>query len=279
MNKLQLVISVLLSTSAVSWAGPQQKKVDNWIDASVKAKTELQEKLKKAGMPVISQWMKHKQKAQSFVVDVKGLDKLVLVTAGGPDGTNYDQAVWANARLIKKDGTSVWLDEIPYEYGVAGWDKPKMNVNVYDNKIVIAGKEYAHGVLCHADGTLVYPLNGEYVRFEAEVGIDDASQGGSVYFQALNVMPETVGKELSNRYPKEIAMLGSVLDGLDSWLITADASEEKQAVEKALSYLTDKTYFANEAKRVADETDVNTQMHKYLSLWNKYSRLLLFRMN
>ena len=101
MNKLQLVISVLLSTSAVSWAGPQQKKGENWMDASVKAKTELQEKLKKAGMPVISQWMKHKQKAQSFVVDVKGLDKLVLVTAGGPDGTNYDQAVWANARLLE----------------------------------------------------------------------------------------------------------------------------------------------------------------------------------
>lgn len=120
MNKLQLVISVLLSTSAVSWAGSQQKKVDNWIDASVKAKTELQEKLKKAGMPVISQWMKHKQKAQSFVVDVKGLDKLVLVTAGGPDGTNYDQAVWANARLIKKM-------EHPF-----GWTKSLMNMVLPD---------------------------------------------------------------------------------------------------------------------------------------------------
>ena len=105
MNKYQLIVSVLLSTSTLAWAGPKQKKVDNWIDASVKAKTELQEKLKKAGMPVISQWMKHKQKAQPFTVDVKGLDKLVLVTAGGPDGTDYDQAVWANARLIKADGS------------------------------------------------------------------------------------------------------------------------------------------------------------------------------
>ena len=59
-------------------------------------------------MPVISTWVKHKAKAEPFVVDLKGVDKLVLVTAGGPDGTDYDQAVWANARLIKADGTAVW---------------------------------------------------------------------------------------------------------------------------------------------------------------------------
>ena len=149
-------------------AGPKQKKAETWIDASVKAKTELQAKLKKSGMPIVSTWMKHKAKAEPFVVDLKGVDKLVLVTAGGPDGTDYDQAVWANARLIKADGTAVWLDEVPYEYGVAGWAKPKMNTNAYDHEIVIAGKEYKHGVFCHANGTLVYPVGGQYVRFEAE---------------------------------------------------------------------------------------------------------------
>lgn len=65
-------------------AGPKQKKAETWIDASVKAKTELQAKLKKSGMPIVSTWMKHKAKAEPFVVDLKGVDKLVLVTAGGP---------------------------------------------------------------------------------------------------------------------------------------------------------------------------------------------------
>ena len=54
---------------------------------------------------------------------------------------------------------------------------------------------------CHANGTLVYPIKGEYVRFEAEVGIDDTSSGGSVYFQALNVVPKFVGDELIAKYP------------------------------------------------------------------------------
>ena len=146
MNKYYLLVSLLLSSSVMVSAGPKQKKAETWIDASVKAKTELQAKLKKSGMPVISTWVKHKAKAEPFVVDLKGVDKLVLVTAGGPDGTDYDQAVWANARLIKADGTAVWLDEVPYEYGVAGWAKPKMNTNAYDHEIVIAGKEYKHGV-------------------------------------------------------------------------------------------------------------------------------------
>ena len=41
MNKYQLIVSVLLSTSTLVWAGPKQKKVDNWVDASVKAKKRI----------------------------------------------------------------------------------------------------------------------------------------------------------------------------------------------------------------------------------------------
>ena len=273
MNKYYLLVSLFLSSSVMVSAGPKQKKAETWIDASVKAKTELQAKLKKSGMPIVSTWMKHKAKAEPFVVDLKGVDKLVLVTAGGPDGTDYDQAVWANARLIKADGTAVWLDEVPYEYGVAGWAKPKMNTNAYDHEIVIAGKEYKHGVFCHANGTLVYPVGGQYVRFEAEVGIDDTSSGGSVFFQALNTVPTFVAEELNNKYPEEIGMLGAVLDGLDTWLITPDASVEKQAADNAIARLKDGAYYSNVAKQIANEKDLNTQIRKYLELVEKVQEL------
>ncbi|WP_321571755.1 SUMF1/EgtB/PvdO family nonheme iron enzyme, partial [Parabacteroides goldsteinii] len=212
---------------------------------------------------------KHKEKAEPFAVDLKGVDKLVLITAGGPDGSDYDQAVWGNARLIKADGTAVWLDEVPFEYGVAGWAKPKMNINAYDHEIFIAGKEYKHGVFCHANGTLVYPIKGEYVRFEAEVGIDDTSSGGSVYFQALNVVPKFVGDELIAKYPEQIGMLGAMMDGLDTWLITPDASIEKQAVEAMVGKLKDGSYYKSVVQQIANEKDVNTQIRKYLELFEK----------
>lgn len=269
MNKYFLLVSLFLSTSFLVSAGPKQKKVDTWIDASIKAKTELQTQLQKANMPVISTWKKHKEKAEPFAVDLKGVDKLVLITAGGPDGSDYDQAVWGNARLIKADGTAVWLDEVPYEYGVAGWAKPKMNINAYDHEIFIGGKEYKHGVFCHANGTLVYPIKGEYVRFEAEVGIDDTSSGGSVYFQALNVVPKFVGDELIAKYPGQIGMLGAMMDGLDTWLITPDASVEKQAVEAMVDKLKDGSYYKSVVQQIANEKEVNTQIRKYLELFEK----------
>lgn len=269
MNKYFLLVSLLLSSSLFVSAAPKQKKADTWIDASIKAKSELRTGLQKAGMPIVSTWKKHKDKAENFVVDLKGVDKLVLITAGGPDGSEYDQAVWGNARLIKADGTAVWLDEVPFEYGVAGWAKPKMNVNAYDHEIFIGGKEYKHGVFCHANGTLVYPVKGEYVRFEAEVGIDDTSSGGSVYFQALNVVPKFVGDELIAKYPGQIGMLGAMMDGLDTWLITPDASVEKQAVESLITKLKDGSYYKSITQQIAAEKEVDTQIRKYLELFEK----------
>jgi len=41
------MVSLLLSTSLLVSAGPKQKKVDNWIDASVKQKSELRASLVK----------------------------------------------------------------------------------------------------------------------------------------------------------------------------------------------------------------------------------------
>ena len=74
-----------------------------------------------------------------------------------------------------------------------------MNTNAYDHEIVIAGKEYKHGVFCHANGTLVYPVGGQYVRFEAEVGIDDTSSGGSVFFPGIEYGSDLCGGRIEQQ--------------------------------------------------------------------------------
>ena len=158
MNKSLLIALAFLSASALAFAGPKPKKAEPRIDASVKAKSELRSQLQKAGMPVISKWMKAKDKAEPFVVDLKNCNQLILITSGGPDGTGYDHAVWGNARFITADGSSVWLDQIPFEYGVAGWDNPRTNINANGKPTRIAGKPYEHGMFCHANGTLIYPV-------------------------------------------------------------------------------------------------------------------------
>ena len=269
MNKSLLIALAFLSASALAFAGPKPKKAETWIDASVKAKSELRSQLQKAGMPVISKWMKAKDKAEPFVVDLKNCNQLILITSGGPDGTGYDHAVWGNARFITADGSSVWLDQIPFEYGVAGWDKPRTNINANGKPIRIAGKPYEHGMFCHANGTLIYPVKSEYVRFEAEVGIDDASNTGSVFFHALNVLPTAAAKQLSEKYPDQIGMLNSQMGELDTWLVTVDASIEKQVVEGMANKLKDSAYFKDLIRQVAVEKDIDTQIRKYLELFEK----------
>lgn len=209
------MVSLLLSTSLLVSAGPKQKKVDNWIDASVKQKSELRASLVKANMPIMSAWIKAKQKAVPMSADLTGLDQLVLVTAAGPDGTDWDWGTWANARLIKADGSSVWLDELDPDYWVSGSGSIRKNTDLYGNPLLIGGKKYDHSVLCHANGVMVYNINKEYVRFEAEVGLADQSTVGSVFFRIMNVFPKEEAARLLAAYPKELGALNANIDGLD----------------------------------------------------------------
>ncbi len=268
MKKCIFIISVFLSFFVGSLVQAQNGK-DSWIDAAVKEKTAVREKLKTSGMPVKSEWMKAGMPAAPFSVKVKGSDKLVLITSGGPDGSSYDHAVWGNARFIKADGSAVWLDSLKPSYALAGWGEPKKNTNIYNHPIKMGGKTYEHGVLCHADGILVYPLEKDYVSFEAEVGIDAESPSGTTYFIALNIFPSEVINRLLETYPQEMGLLNTQFGGLDMWLMSADDSMEKNLAEKLTAQLRDKSYFEGAIKAVAAKGDLNERIRGYLSLIEK----------
>ena len=267
------MVSLLLSTSLLVSAGPKQKKVDNWIDASVKQKSELRASLVKANMPIMSAWIKAKQKAVPMSADLTGLDQLVLVTAAGPDGTDWDWGTWANARLIKADGSSVWLDELDPDYWVSGSGSIRKNTDLYGNPLLIGGKKYDHSVLCHANGVMVYNINKEYVRFEAEVGLADQSTVGSVFFRIMNVFPKEEAARLLAAYPKELGALNANIDGLENWLTASDASAERDIVLNLASRLKDAAYVKNAVKQIETEKDIDTQIREYLKLYEKTQRI------
>ncbi len=272
MNKLVL-ISCFILASVVTFAQSTLNKEESWIEAAVAAKSNLRTELQNKDLPVVSQWMKSKEKAETFVVNLEGIDKLVLITSGGPDGNSHDYAVWGNARLIAADGSFVWLDEMPYEYGKAGWNKPRMNINRSGKAIRINGKTYEHGIFCHANGALVYPVDSKYVRFEAEVGIEDEARHGSVLFKALNVLPKTILDELYRKYPDKMGLIGILTNDLDTWIITPDASVEKQLAQKLLEKLNDKSYYSELIQNVSQRKDVDSQMRGYLEILEKIHRI------
>lgn len=49
---------------------------------------------------------------QTVDLDVEGATSLDLVVTDGGDGRGWDQANWANARVVLQDGTELWLDDL-----------------------------------------------------------------------------------------------------------------------------------------------------------------------
>ena len=203
MKRLLLLILSVFSGLSV-YASSERVISDEALECFVESKLRMASEMAELNLPVTSSYMKSSMKAEAFSVDLAGLQKLVLLTEGGRDGSGWDHAVWAEARLVRKDGTSVWLDEIPYAYAKAGEGEVLYNKNQNGGPVTIAGKMYGHALFCHADGMIIYDLGkDDFVRFEALVGIDDTSATGSVYFKAVDRLPWDYLKDLSERYPAD----------------------------------------------------------------------------
>ena len=270
-NKL---ITLFLSASFIVSAAPKKTESDNWIDAAVKQKAAIRSQLNSAKMPVQSVWMKADMKSAPITASLAGQDKLVLVTTAGPDGNDWDWGVWANASLVKKDGSRVWLDELDPSYAVSGSGPVVKNKNLYNAPLSIGGEKYEHGVLCHANGVMVFDLNKEFVRFEAEVGIDDQSAVGSVYFRVLNVFPKEEARQLMSRFPNDLQPFASYVDGTENWLSATDASFEKDVVLKLAGELKNSAYFLQKAKQIESGKSVDVQIKEYLLLYEQMHKIL-----
>lgn len=103
----------------------------------------------------------------------------------GPAGT------FVAPQLERPEGL-VFLSELPWKRATAGADNPvRRDGNYYGKSIAVSGRVYPKGIWTHAfpDET---PADIEcdlsdssYEFFKADVGLDDASGGGSVQFQVL----------------------------------------------------------------------------------------------
>ena len=245
-------LSMLASGKSVSEAG---------LDCFAEAKYRYIAKLKETNLPKTSSYMKSSMKAEAFSLDLAGMDKLVLITDGGEDGSGWDHAVWAEARLVRKDGSFVWLDDIRYAYGKAGEGSVIYDKNADNEPIRIAGKGYDHAIFCHADGVIIYDLpKDEYVRFEALVGIDDSSSTGSVRFIALNELPDRYLNDAAGKYPKDGELLSLMLGDLDRWMKDADMTIETGTARQLASGLDDPSYFLARIKELEAEKGCRTKI-------------------
>ena len=138
-------------------------------------------------------------------VDVSKLPDLVLETTEADDGYTNDHTVWADASLVRADGSEVSLSSLTPVAATQGYGKLQKNLTVNGKPITLRGKIYAQGLGTHSASRIKYALKTEgspFVRFKAVVGIDDATSGkGSAVFRVANTVhsgPVTLGAELAS---------------------------------------------------------------------------------
>lgn len=269
---LTLGLAVLMSLSLN--AGHENLCSDEWVNSFLETKSGYQKEIKQKDAAVSSRLMRRSMSAEDISIDLAGQEKLLLITDTGSDGNDYDHAVWAYARLIRKDGSFVWLDELGLN-GYAGWSEPMLNRNLSGGPIFIAGEKCEHSVFCHAFGMLEYDLTGsDFVRFEAKVGVDDESYGGSVCFKLFTIHPQDYLSSLEKEYPREYQKMNSYLGNLDEWMMSDDTSIEERVIIDRLRKLKRNSYYQSRFEDIAREGETVVKSGEYIHLIETLNAIL-----
>lgn len=238
---------------------------ENWAESVVKARAEIN--------TLYSSGVQHKgNKATKITVDVSSLDQLVLVADGGGNGFYYDQAAWANAKLITHDGEEIWLDELEVIAQQTGWGKVQKNMNVSNKPITIAGKKYQHGIFAHAYSEAIFKLDRKYKTLQAEVGIEDlAIAVGSSRFHVKDKRPSKFINQLEKKFPKQVAVIKSLSPEMILELLDKN---NPTAIEKMLSIVIDKLIIKEHFQNLFEQIQKEQGTQKDTQLLELFERII-----
>jgi hypothetical protein len=124
--------------------------------------------------------------AQKVSIPVAGAQELYLFVTGIPD-VKWAVADWADARLVRKDDTAEWISQSNRTEVLLGRCERDLTLKsgLYQ-KLRLNGRMFDRGVNVQANSILRVPLDGEFERFEAWIGVDDwAGTNGSVRFSVM----------------------------------------------------------------------------------------------
>ena len=271
MNKKLLVMSVCIALSlpgmAQRRASAKVKTPATWAESIAAAKNQAYAEMQKTCLPVASKVIKAKEAAVPFSADVTGLDEMVLYTWGTVDGTGDDQAVWANAKLTAADGSSVWLNDLRDTFKKTGSGGLRFNGNAKGQDVVMKGKTYKRTIMANANAQIVVPLDKKYVRFEAEIGLENRSSAGTVIFRLQGITGSEAAADIVKKYQAEAtAFLPFGGSDMKALVTTYDASIEKHIVTEVTNLLNDKTYFTAQIAQIASKPTLDEQVIGYLNL-------------
>lgn len=253
--------------SAPVGAAPAKKKVQQtWLQQALAAKQKLAADSPN-GLPYVSTEYRRGTVPGKVSVDLTGLKEISLVTWGTPDGNDYDHAVWADAKFTKKDGTVVWIGDMKPKVKRIEGNWTSIDKNLAGNTLQIRDTKYEHGLIAHANSLLTYDLNGDYTKFDSEIGIDEGSSGGSAIFKIMVTNGRKEAEELVAVCPEVQDKLGTFIGApISDWLTSPGTSLEQAAVVKVVSMLDKPEYFNAKIKELEANPDLEKRILGYMDL-------------
>ncbi len=116
---------------------------------------------------------------------------LALVAAGTAGALLSKQWASGQSTVEVTQGPVIYLSDLPWDWATTGWvaladdNLPKLDTSFLNSPITIGGKSYDKGIGTFPLSEMVYPLEGRYRLFQADVGVDEAVPAGkgSVVFK------------------------------------------------------------------------------------------------
>ncbi|MFD5922020.1 NPCBM/NEW2 domain-containing protein [Kitasatospora sp. NPDC058201] len=134
-----------------------------------------------------------KDRAKRLTADLTGANELRLVVTDAGDGTSWDHADWAGARIACGNGPAAGthqLSDLAWSSAGNSWGPVEKDMSNGGNQardgrtITIAGTTYAKGLGVNAFSEIVYYLGGACSSVTTEVGVDAEAEGrGTVSFE------------------------------------------------------------------------------------------------
>ena len=117
-------------------------------------------------------------------VPLEGAKELDLMVEDGGDGRGWDQADWADAKVVLQDGSELWLDELPMDYGppfsfVYGGKHSSEFLSRWNREIK---EEKLNDTTSRRTLTLTDPATGLEVQAVCRVYLDTAGVDWTVHF-------------------------------------------------------------------------------------------------
>ena len=214
----------------------------------------------------------------------KDIGQIVLKV--NSEGTiDHDHVDLANAKLVRADGSYVWLSDMKPGYVRQDWGQLQNDKSTDGNPLTIDGKRYEKGLGTHANAVIVFECEEDFVRFETTAGIDSevGDKGKATISVSANTASESkyslrtslsrVGRQgsvvnvkSSGSSPWRVVMLGrKAIDMVDSDIIVnlnepskiSDTSWIKPSVA-SWNWLT--TFHALNTKVIKEFIDLSAEM-------------------